>query len=202
MKFEPFDISILIPERVIHQRVRTIGKEVTKELQKFSEGVVVICVLNGSYIFFSDLLRCLHKENLVCDFISVSSYHKSKSSGKIHLNLDIQQELKGKQVVLVEDIVDSGYTMSYLQKRILSLKPKRLMTVVLVKRIKEISNKGRKKVKNKLEPRDSLHSLDYVGFEIKDGFLVGYGMDYQGLFRNLPYIGWIKNIEEIENGNQ
>jgi hypoxanthine phosphoribosyltransferase len=140
--------------------------------------IVAVCVLKGSFVFYSDLIRNIETD-VQCEFFGVSSYHGMSSSGEVKVTLDLAHPIEGKDVILVEDIVDTGLTMNYLKSALLSRKPKSLTTVAL------------------LEKPDALKvpcEVDYVGFKIPNDFVVGYGLDYQGLYRNLPYIAQVQSL--------
>ncbi|MCB9072894.1 MAG: hypoxanthine phosphoribosyltransferase [Bdellovibrionaceae bacterium] len=173
----PLKLSTMISEQQIKERVKTLGKQITEEFK--GEDIVAICTLKGSYMFYSDLIREIDL-NVVCEFFGVSSYHgKTESSGEVKVTLDVTHPLEGKNVLLVEDIVDSGLTMAYLKTCLLARKPKKLKTVSLL--VKPAAMK-------------SDVSLDYHGFTIDNEFVVGYGLDYQELYRNLPYIAKADNL--------
>ena len=155
-----------------------MAKSITEALKNGSEDIVAICVLKGSFIFFSDLIRKLELD-LTCDFLSVSSYEKTKSRNEITLNLNTKIPLKNKQVLLVEDIVDTGLTMKFIYNHIKLSEPKKLITAILIQ---------------KPENQNLNFNLDYIGFKLKKDFVVGYGLDYQGYFRHLPYIASFKNM--------
>ena len=140
--------------------------------------LVVLGVLKGSFMFFSDLVRAVDLD-LKCDFLGVSSYVGMSSSGECKLTLDAGMSLKGKHVLLVEDIVDTGLTMKFLKQHLDQRGVESLATASLLF----------KKEALKVECE-----LDYVGFEIPNDFVVGYGLDYQGLYRNLPYIASVTNM--------
>ena len=170
-------LSTYISETDIQKKVADIGKALT---QKFKgESVVAVCVLKGSFLFYSDLIRHLDLD-VQCEFFGVSSYHGgTTSSGEVKVTLDLASPVEGKNLILVEDIVDTGLTMNYLKSALLSRKPKSLTTVTL------------------LEKPEALKvpcELDYVGFKIPSDFVVGYGLDYQGLYRNLPYIAQVQSL--------
>jgi hypoxanthine phosphoribosyltransferase len=169
-------LSTLIEEAKIQNRVEEIGAELTKKFK--GEGVVAVCVLKGSFVFFSDLIREIDLD-ITCDFLAVSSYNGMQSSGEVKLNLDLNQSIEGKNVILVEDIVDTGLTMNYLKEQLQSRKPKSLTTVSLLFKPKAL----------KIDCK-----LDYSGFEIGNEFVVGYGLDYQGYYRNLPYIAIVNSL--------
>ena len=170
-------ISPLISEEQIRTRVKAIGAELTKKLQ--SEPVVAICVLKGSIMFFADLIREIDGD-IICEFMGLSSYKGgSTSSGEVQMTSDISSSVANKHVLLIEDIVDTGLTMNYLQQNIKARKPKSLTTVTLL-----------------LKP-DALKEeceIDHYGFKIPNDFVVGYGLDYQGQYRNLPFIGQVATL--------
>lgn len=173
----PLKLSKMIDEKTIQDRVRQLGAEITKEFK--GEDVVAICILKGSYMFYSDLIREIDA-NVTCEFFGVSSYHgESQSSGEVKVTLDLTNALEGKNVLLVEDIVDSGLTMAYLKTCLLARQPKKLKTVSLLVKPAAITSEVQ---------------LDYFGFEIKNEFVVGYGLDYQENYRNLPYIAKADNL--------
>lgn len=170
-------ISTLITEDQIKKRITELGKEISKRFK--GEPVVAICILKGSFMFYSDLLREIDLD-LSCDFLAVSSYFgKTKSSGEVRMTLDLSSTIRGKHVLLVEDIVDTGLTMDYLVKTLEARDPKSITNVTLLFKPDAL--------KKKVE-------LDYVGFKISNEFVVGYGLDYQGNFRNLPYIARVESM--------
>lgn len=167
-----------ITEDEIKKTVEKIGAELT---QKFKgQKVVAVCVLKGSFLFYSDLIRHIDTD-ITCEFFGVSSYHGgTSSSGEVKVTLDLSSPVEGAHVILIEDIVDTGLTMNYLKKSIEARKPASLTTVTLLEKPEAL------KVPCK---------LDYVGFKIKNDFVVGYGLDYQGFYRNLPYIAQVQNLQ-------
>jgi hypoxanthine phosphoribosyltransferase len=173
----PLKLAKLIDEKDLQKRIKELGAQITKDFK--GEDVIAVCILKGSYMFYSDLIREIDA-NVICEFFGVSSYHgETQSSGEVKVTLDLTNPLEGKNVLLVEDIVDSGLTMSYLKKVLLARNPKKLKTVSLL-------------VKPMAQKADV--SLDYQGFEIKNEFVVGYGLDYQEFYRNLPYIAKVENL--------
>ncbi len=170
-------LSTYISEADIQKKVKEIGQSLNKKLK--GKDIVAVCVLKGSFVFYSDLIRNIETD-VQCEFFGVSSYHGGMtSSGEVKVTLDLAHPIEGKDVILVEDIVDTGLTMNYLKSALLSRKPKSLTTVTL------------------LEKPDALKvpcEVDYVGFKIPNDFVVGYGLDYQGLYRNLPYIAQVQSL--------
>ena len=169
------NIKVLFDEKTINKRVKELACELYKKYQ--DEEVVFICTLKGAVFFACDLLKN-YKGDARIEFLRVSSYKGTETTGTIEMNLSISKEnIMKKHVVIVEDIVDTGYTLSFLNEYILKMKPKSLVTCTLLdKKIKRITN---------IEPT-------YSGFTIDDLFVIGYGLDYDGKYRNLPYIGYLK----------
>ncbi len=170
-------LSTYISEENIQKKVKELGQAISAKYK--GKDLVAVCILKGSFVFFSDLIRHIDSD-VQCEFFGVSSYHGGmSSSGEVKVTLDLAHPIEGKDVLLVEDIVDTGLTMNYLKAAMLSRKPKSLITVTL------------------LEKPDALKvpcEVDYVGFKIKNDFVVGYGLDYQGLYRNLPYIAQVQSL--------
>lgn len=171
------DVEPYITETQIQKRLKEIGGELTKKFK--NKKVVAVCVLKGSFIFYSDLIRNIESD-IACEFFGVSSYQGMSSSGEVKVTLDLSTPIEDKHVLLVEDIVDTGITMNYLKSSILSRKPASLTTVSLLL---------------KPEALKVPCEIDYVGFKISNQFVVGYGLDYQGYYRNLPFIGQVQNFQ-------
>jgi len=168
-------IEVLFDEKKIAKRVKEIGSQIDKD---FPDGdLVVIGVLKGSLLFMADLIRAI-KRPLRCDFLRVSSYQNDQDTGVIRMEFDITQSIEGKHVLLVEDIVDSGKTLKHLIAHIKTKDPASLKVASLLYKDRGIDNR-------KL--------VDYLGFDVPDRYVVGYGLDSQGLYRSLPYIGVIDN---------
>jgi hypoxanthine phosphoribosyltransferase len=163
--------EILLSEGQIQKRVAEMALEIRRD---FPDDLHVIAVLKGAFIFLSDLVRHI-PGHVSLDFMAVSSYAKgTTTSGEVRLLKDLDTALDGRNVVIVEDIVDTGLTLTYLQDILLKRHPKSLRTDCL------LSKPTRRKVNVKVE---------YVGFTIEDKFVVGYGLDYAEKYRNLPEIG-------------
>lgn len=178
MNAKNLDLKTYISEERLQIKIKSIGEDLTKKLQ--GKKVVAICVLKGSFLFYSDLIRQINTD-ITCEFFGVSSYHGSTtSSGEVKVTLDLANPIEGQHVLLVEDIVDTGLTMNYLIKSLESRKPASITTVALLEKPEAL------KVPCK---------LDYVGFKITNEFVVGYGLDYQGYYRNLPYIAQVQNFQ-------
>jgi len=173
---ENIRLSNLITEEQINKRIDQIGAELTKKFK--GKDLVAICVLRGAFMFYSDLIRKIDAD-IRCEFFGVSSYNKMKSSGEVKLTLDLTHPIEGKDVLLVEDIVDTGLTMNYLVKTLEARQPKSITTATLLFKPKALKTDC---------------ELDYVGFEIGNEFVVGYGLDYDGKFRHLPHIALVNNF--------
>jgi hypoxanthine phosphoribosyltransferase len=170
-------MQTLISSEEIQDRVRALGRQIRGD---HPDGVHLVCVLKGAFVFLSDLVRAI-EGNCTLDFIAVSSYGSStKSSGQVQLMKDLDTGLEGRDVVIVEDIVDTGLTLTYLQDILRARAPRQLRTACL------LSKPSRRKTDVKVE---------YIGFTIEDKFVVGYGLDYRQKYRNLPYIGVIDEAE-------
>lgn len=163
----------LISEDAIRTRVQELARELRA---RYEPGTTVhfIAVLKGAFMFLADLIRAM--DGLVtCDFIAVSSYGSgTSSSGEVRLLKDLDRSIEGRDVVIVEDIVDTGLTLSYLQEILRAREPRSLATACL------LSKPSRRKVDVRVE---------HIGFTIDDRFVVGYGLDFDERHRNLPYIG-------------
>jgi hypoxanthine phosphoribosyltransferase len=168
-----FAMDVLIAATDIHERVKQMAHEIQRD---HPDGVHLVCVPKGAFIFLSDLARQLPSTTSL-DFMAVSSYGTStKSSGQVQVLKDLDSSVDGRDVVIVEDIVDTGLTLTYLQDILRARSPRHLRTACL------LSKPSRRKIDVKVE---------YVGFTIEDKFVVGYGLDYAEQYRNLPYIAVI-----------
>jgi hypoxanthine phosphoribosyltransferase len=164
-------IDVLLTEAQIKIRVKEMAAQIRDD---FPDGLHLIAVLKGAFVFLSDLVRHMDG-NVSLDFMAVSSYAKgTTTSGEVRLLKDLDTTLDGRHVLIVEDIVDTGLTLTYLQDILRARGPKTLRTACL------LSKPSRRQVAVKVE---------YIGFEIEDRFVVGYGLDYAEQYRNLPYIG-------------
>ena len=167
--------EILISEQQIQARVAEMAAEIRRD---FPEDVHLIAVLKGAFIFLSDLVRHIPGK-VSLDFMATSSYAKgTTTSGEVRMLKDLDTTLDGRNVVIVEDIVDTGLTLTYLQDILRARNPKQLRTACL------LSKPSRRQVNVKVE---------YIGFDIEDRFVVGYGLDYAEQYRNLPYIAVLGN---------
>ncbi len=168
-------IKKLFKESEINKRVKELSNELYSEYG--SEKVVFVCTLKGAVFFACDLLK-KYKGEARLEFLRASSYKGKKSTGKIELNLSISKEnIEGEHVIIIEDIVDTGNTLKFLKEYIGGMNPKSVKIITL------LDKKARREVDI---------DADYCGFEIDDLFVVGYGLDYDQKYRNLPYIGVIE----------
>ena len=172
------DISrILLTEQQLQNRVKELGEEIAHDYA--DKDPTMVCILKGAVVFYTDLLRNMPIP-LAMDFMAVSSYgNKAKSSGEVEIRKDLSTSIEGKHVVIVEDIVDSGFTLSYIKRMLASRGAKSIALTTLL-------DKPARRA-----PGITLKS-DYSGFVIGDEFVVGYGLDYAEKYRNLPYIGILK----------
>ena len=168
-------IRVMIPEDKVDARIKEIGEAISKQYE--GEAVHLICVLRGGSFFMCELAKRISVP-VTLDFMSVSSYGMdTKSSGVVKIVKDLDDSIKGKNVIVVEDVVDSGRTLSYLLDMLKDRGPKSLRLCTLL---------------DKPERRVVPVHVDYTGFEIPDEFVVGYGLDYAQKYRNLPYIGVVE----------
>lgn len=172
-------ISVMIPEEKIYERVNEMAEEINREFA--GESVHLICILKGSVFFTCELAKRITVP-VTLDFMKVSSYGDgTKSSGIVRISKDTDESLEGKNVIVIEDIVDSGRTLSYLLDILSARKPKALRLCTL------LDKPSRRVVEVK---------VDYTGFQIEDKFVVGFGLDYAQQYRNLPFVGVIEEIGE------
>jgi hypoxanthine phosphoribosyltransferase len=158
----------------IQKKNRELADRITADYR--GKDLLAVGILKGAFIFFSDLVRLIQIP-LTIDFLIASSYMKSETTGEIKIHYDIREDLADRDVLLVEDIVDTGITLNYIRERILQEEPRSLKICSFL---------------DKKERREVDVPIDYVGFEIPNEFVVGYGLDYDNRYRNLPYISIFK----------
>lgn len=169
----------IVTQEEMRTRIRELGKQIAADYA--GRDLVLVGVLKGAYAFYADLARAIRIPMRV-DFIVVTSYgSKAKTSGKVKMMTELTEDIKEKDVLLVEDIVDSGLTVQYLIKTLARRKPKSIKVCTL------LSKPGRRTVDVQ---------IDYVGFRIPDQYVVGYGLDYQQQYRNLPYLAVLDKVDE------
>ena len=167
---------VLISEQELRARVAELAQEINA-LYTDKDRPLLVCVLKGAFVFLADLTRQLEMRHEV-DFMEVSSYGAgTESSGVVRILLDLEQNIEGRHVLIVEDIVDSGRTLGYITRNLQTRKPASLRVCALL---------------SKPSRREMDVPLDFVGFEVPDEFVVGYGLDYAEAYRNLPFIGVLK----------
>ena len=175
---EKHHIEVMLPEEKVDARIREIGEQISREYA--GKSVHLICILKGSVYFTCELAKRITSP-VEIEFMSVSSYGSgTSSSGVVRIVNDLGTSIEGKNVLVIEDIIDSGRTLSYLLENLKTRNPKTLRLCTLL---------------DKPDRRVVDVNVDYVGFVIPDEFVVGYGLDYDQKYRNLPYIGFVE-IEE------
>lgn len=169
-------MRVLISQEQIKRRIDELGREITSDYR--GRQPILVGVLRGSFVFLSDLIRAIGLP-LEVDFISVASYGgQTNTSGVVRLLQDLNTNIRGRDVILVEDIVDTGITLSYLVENLKTREPASLVICALLD----------KRERRQKDPGE----LKYVGFPISDKFVVGYGLDHSQQFRNLPYVSWVE----------
>ncbi|MEK6549493.1 MAG: hypoxanthine phosphoribosyltransferase [Nitrospirota bacterium] len=169
----------IVTQEAMRARIRELGRQITADYAQ--KDLIMIGILKGAYVFYADLARAIGLP-LKVDFLVVSSYAgKARSSGKIRVLTELTEDIAGRDVLLVEDIVDSGCTVQHLRKALGARKPKSIKVCALL---------------NKPDRRQVEVKVDYVGFNIPNKFLVGYGLDYRQNYRNLPYLAVLDKVDE------
>lgn len=169
------NFETLIPEEALQARIRELGAQITRDYQ--GKELVLVGVLKGAVLFMADLCRAIDLP-LTMDFLGLSSYGDlTESSGVVQITQDLSRPVVGKDVLVVEDIVDTGLTLSFLLENFHSRQARSVRICTLL---------------HKPANTKKHIGLDYVGFTIENKFVVGYGLDYEQKYRNLPYIGWVR----------
>ena len=164
----------LFTEAAITQRIRELGAQITSDFR--GQELVCVGVLKGAFVFLADLVRAIDLP-LSVEFIGVASYSGTQSTGHVRLTHDLSADIEDKNVLLIEDIIDTGYTVDYLLDTLQVRGPRCLKVASFL---------------SKPEARQMHHQIDYVGFEIANEFVIGYGLDLDQKYRNLPYVGQVK----------
>ncbi len=168
------EINVLINKTKLEKRIEEMAKQIEKEYK--GKDIVFIGILKGSVMFMAELAKNM-KCNIEMEFMEVSSYQGTESTGNVKINKDIKGTIEGKDVIIVEDIIDTGRTLTYLVEYLKGKKPNSIKIATMLskpsRRIMELD-------------------VDYIGFSIEDKFVIGYGLDYNEKYRNLPYIGYIE----------
>ncbi len=174
--FDNSKIKILIDAKKLIKKVEELGTGITKDYA--DKYPVLIAILKGSFIFVADICRRI-KIPVIFDFMAVSSYGNARaSSGIVRITKDLDTNIEGKDVIIIEDIVDSGRTLNYLIKNLEARNPKSIEVCALL---------------DKNVPRKTTNKIKYKGFDIPNKFVIGYGLDIGEKYRNLPYIGYIED---------
>lgn len=158
----------------IQNRVKELAKKISEDYE--GKDLLSIGILRGAFMFFSDIVKLIQVP-MDIDFLIASSYAKTESTGKINVHADLRENIEGRHVLLIEDIIDTGLTLKYIKDKLLARNPESLKICVFL---------------DKRERRVVDVQLDYIGFEIPNKYVVGYGLDYENKFRNLPYIAIFK----------
>jgi hypoxanthine phosphoribosyltransferase len=169
----------LLTEEQIQTKVKELAGRISDEYK--GREIVAVGILKGAFMFFSDLVRHV-RVPLSVDFIIASSYVKTDTTGEVRIHADLREDIEGKDVILVEDILDTGITLNYLRERLLSRAPSSLKTCILL---------------DKRERRIIDVPIDFKGFEIPNEYVVGYGLDFDDKFRNLPFISVFKRSDKF-----
>lgn len=165
--------TVMLSADEVQARIQALAREISRDYPR-DEDLHLVAILKGAFLFLGDLIRAMDR-TVTIDFMAVSSYAKgTTSSGEVRMIKDLDSGLEGRNVIIVEDIVDTGLTLAYLQEILHARNPRTLRTACL------LSKPSRRKVDVR---------VDYIGFTIEDRFVVGYGLDYAEKYRNLPYIG-------------
>lgn len=171
------DLDVLIDEQTIYKRIDELASQIEKDYG--DEELICICILKGSFPFVWELSKRIHKNNITFEFMEISTYGDAlETSGKIDVKKDISCDVCGKNILIVEDIIDTGTTLNYLAQYLKAKNPKNLKIATL------LSKPSRRLVDV---------PVDYVGFTIEDKFVLGFGLDLEQKYRNLPYIAYVKN---------
>lgn len=168
------NINVLINKSRLEKRIEEMAKEIEKDYK--GKEIVFLGILKGSVPFMWELAKRI-KNNIIFEFIEVSSYKGTESTGTITLHKDIKSSIEGKDIIIIEDIVDTGRTLDFLLEHLKEKKPNSIKIATL------LSKPSRRVIEL---------NVDYIGFKIEDKFVVGYGLDYDQKLRNLPYIGYIE----------
>lgn len=170
------NIKVLLSEETIQKRVKELAAQITLDYSSVDNSIrrpVFICTLKGAIYFFADLTKNI-KRPIMLDFAKLSSYKNGTTSGKMEMQSDITTDIEGRDVIIVEDIIDSGKTLAYFVEVLKKRNPKSIKICAFL---------------DKKERREVDIEADYVGFDIPCGFVVGYGLDYAEKYRELPYLG-------------
>jgi hypoxanthine phosphoribosyltransferase len=171
--YKNFLAEVLIPSEQLQVRIKELGKQISEDYQ--GEDLLLVCILRGGVMFLTDLMRSISIPHAI-DFMAISSYGAGvrQSSGTVRINMDLATDIFGRNVLLVEDIVDSGHTIASVLEMLETRQPKSLQVCTLL---------------DKASRREVDVPLDYIGFDIEDKFVFGYGLDLDEYYRDLPFVG-------------
>lgn len=172
--------KVVLSEEQIQKRVKEIGEQINRDYK--DKTPVVICMLKGAIVFFSDVVRCLTIP-LTMEFVRLSSYKNGMTSGDLEVITDITIDIKGKDLLIIEDVVDSGKTLSYFIELLKKRGPNSVKVCAFL---------------DKPERRTAKVDVDYVGFRVECGFVIGYGLDYAERYRELPYLAEINSPADLD----
>lgn len=181
--YERFLQEILLDEATIQARIAELGAQISRDYAE-SQQLLLVCILKGGVMFLTDLMRHINVPHEI-DFLAVSSYGRGarESTGKVRIDMDLRGEAEGKDVLIVEDIIDSGYTLKFVMEVMKARNPSSVRLCTLL---------------DKPSRRTIEMDIDYVGFRIEDKFVFGYGLDLDEKFRNLPFVGVVRR-EALRN---
>lgn len=169
-------MKVLIPQDVLEKRIKELGEEISRDYA--GKEIDLVCILKGGVMFMTQLVKSITGCHVTMDFMSVSSYGNERvSSGRVKIVKDLDESIEGRDVLIVEDIIDSGRTLSHLLEMLGTRKPKSIKLCTML---------------DKPSRREVDVKVDYVGFSIEDKFVLGYGLDYDQFYRNIPYIAVVE----------
>ncbi len=168
--------KVLIAREELNRRTEELGEAISRDYA--GQDLLLVCILKGGVLFLSDLVRAIHIPHSM-DFMAISSYGgtRTESSGVVRILMDLNTNIEGRNVLIVEDIIDTGRTLTYITQNLRTRNPASLKICTLL---------------NKPSRREVPVKLDYVGFDIPNEFVIGYGLDYNEIYRNLPFVGVLK----------
>lgn len=176
--------KVLISREQLQERIKALGDAISRDYA--GQGLLLVCILKGAFIFLSDISRAIHIPHAV-EFMAISSYGGTRieSSGVVRILMDLNVSIENKNVLIIEDIIDTGRTLTYITENLGTRNPASLKICTLL---------------NKPSRREVEVKLDYVGFDIPNEFVIGYGLDYNETYRNLPFIGVLKPEKYLNMG--
>jgi hypoxanthine phosphoribosyltransferase len=173
---EDQEIKVLIDEKTLKKKIRKLGEMISKDYT--GRTPILVAILKGSFIFVADICRCISVP-VVFDFMALSSYGNARvSSGIVRITKDLDTNIEGRDIIIIEDIIDSGRTLNYLIKNLEARNPKSIEICALL---------------DKEVPRKTSNNIKYKGFDIPNKYVIGYGLDVGEKYRNLPYIGYLED---------